>query len=565
MPHRTVLTSLNCPLHIAQVQAGPTWGAVGVTLCPGKQQSASISGTWQRDMDTDMDAVQRWGAAAVVTLMPQHELKWVQADHIGTACEARGMEWHHLPIPDVDVPDATFETHWLYSGLRLREHLRAGRNVLLHCRGGLGRSGTIAARLLAELGWSADTAIRAVRAQRPGAIETRAQEAHVRNTPVMPRDETAASRALGCLLGGALGDAFGYAIEFDRWSAIVRQHGSRGLLEPVLQRGQLVVSDDTQMTLFTLEALAETLPNQMPALFHETLMRPFQTACRRAYLRWGSTQGVTPADPAALSTDQTTLHQSPAMRQWRAPGNTCLSAVRAGASGSTSHAINTSKGCGAVMRTTPIGLVQGLSPELAMALGNAAGALTHGHLDGWLPGGALSAMVCLLNQGQALAPAAHHTLRLLTAHPQAPAHNISRSGTAQLLQTALQLLEQGAPDRADIFRRLGEGWTGDEALAIGVYAACATDNFKDAVRLAANHDGDSDSTASIAGQLWGTCHGIMALPHDWIRLLDVLQDTLQVTQQFLAAQAAATQAINSANKPSQDGVNGIFHVQPRSD
>jgi ADP-ribosylglycohydrolase len=220
--------------------------------------------------------------------------------------------------------------------------------------------------------------------------------------------------------------------------------------------------------------------------------------------------------------------------------------VRAGANGSTHQAINTSKGCGAVMRTAPIGLVQGLSPELAMALGNTAGALTHGHPDGWLPGGALSAMVCLLNQGQAPGPAAHHTLRLLAAHPQAH-HNISHSGTVQLLQAALQLLEQDAPDRADIFKRLGEGWTGDEALAIGVYAACATDNFKDAVRLAANHDGDSDSTASIAGQLSGTHHGIMALPHDWVRRLDVLPDLLQVTQQFLVGQAVAGRKMDACN------------------
>ncbi|MEY4977771.1 MAG: hypothetical protein RLZZ352_41 [Pseudomonadota bacterium] len=533
MPHRTtppVLDSLNSPLHIAQVQAGPAWGSVGLTLCPGKQQTVSVSGSWLRDMDTDLDAVQRWGAAAVVTLMPLHELQQVQAQHIGTACEARGMEWHHLPIRDVDVPDASFETHWLYSGLRLREHLRAGRKVLLHCRGGLGRSGTIAARLLVELGWSADAAIRAVRAQRPGALETRAQEVHVHHTPAMPGDETAASRVLGCLLGGALGDAFGYAIEFDRWNSIARQHGPRGLQEPVWQRGQLVVSDDTQMTLFTLEALAETLPSQLPALFPETLPRPFQAACRRAYLRWGSTQGVTPADTADLGTHPATLHQSPAMRQRRAPGNTCLSAVRAGANGSTHHAINTSKGCGAVMRTAPIGLVQGLSPELAMALGNTAGALTHGHPDGWLPGGALSAMVCLLNQGQSMVAAAHHTLRLLAAQPMNPC------GTTRLLQTALQLLEQDAPERADIFKRLGEGWTGDEALAIGVYTACATDHFKDAVRLAANHDGDSDSTASIAGQLSGTHHGIMALPHDWVRRLDVLPELLQVTQRFLGGQ-----------------------------
>lgn len=549
MSYRTTppaLDSLNSPLQIVQVQAGPAWGYVGLTLCPGKQQTASVSGSWLRDMDTDMDAVQRWGAAAVVTLMPQHELQQVQAQHIGTACEARGMEWHHLPIRDVDVPDATFETHWLYSGLRLREHLRAGHKVLLHCRGGLGRSGTIAARLLVELGWSADAAIRAVRAQRPGALETRAQEAHVHHTPAMPGDETAASRVLGCLLGGALGDAFGYAIEFDRWNTIARQHGPRGLQEPVLQRGQLVVSDDTQMTLFTLEALILTIPTQIAPPYSECIVRPFQAACQHAYLRWGDTQGVAVPD-LYDDGDSAKLYRSPTMRKRQAPGNTCLSAVKAGALGTTLHPINQSKGCGAVMRTAPIGLIDSVSPELAMALGDAAGALTHGHVDGWLPGGALSAMVCLLAQGEALKAAACHTLRRLAEHPQAHQHNIDCSGTVQMLQAALQLLEQDAPDRADIFRQLGEGWTGDEALAIGVYAACATDNFKDAVRLAANHDGDSDSTASIAGQLSGTHHGIMALPHDWVRRLDVLPDLLQVTQRFLAGQAVAGRKMDASN------------------
>jgi ADP-ribosylglycohydrolase/protein tyrosine phosphatase (PTP) superfamily phosphohydrolase (DUF442 family) len=522
-------------------------GAVGVTLCPGKWQKISISGTWQRDLATDIDALQHWGAAAVVTLMPQDELQAVQADGIGAACEARGIEWHHLPIQDVDVPDAAFETAWLYTGLRLRQHLRAGRNVLLHCRGGLGRSGTIAARLLVELGWEAGAAIRGVRAQRPGAIETRAQEAHVLKTQPLPSDESSTARVLGCILGGAVGDAFGYAIEFEHWDAICRQHGPRGLREPVLQRGKLVVSDDTQMTLFTLEAMAVALAGQLPSLFNETLMRPMQAACRRAYLRWGITQGI---HPSLKDADGAALHLGPTMRQSRAPGNTCLSAVRAGASGTAINPINQSKGCGAVMRTAPIGLIDGATPELAMALGDAAGALTHGHVDGWLPGGALSAMVRFIAQGEAVRPAAHHTLRLLAEHPHADHRAVVNSGTVRLLNTALQLLDGGAPDHTEIFRRLGEGWTGDEALAIGVYAACAADSFKNAVRLAANHAGDSDSTASIAGQLYGARHGIMALPHAWVRRLDVLQDTLQVMQRFLAVQACA---IPSA--PANGGAN----------
>ena len=144
------------------------------------------------------------------------------------------MEWHHLPITDVDVPDADFEAAWVYSGLRLRDHLRHGRNVLVHCRGGLGRSGTIAARLLVELGWPAADAIAAVRAQRKGAIETSAQEQHVRQLPgpISADADAATARVLGCVLGGAVGDAFGYEIEFDRWPAIERKHGASAWPSP---------------------------------------------------------------------------------------------------------------------------------------------------------------------------------------------------------------------------------------------------------------------------------------------------------------------------------------------
>lgn len=552
MSNNTVLTSFNRPLRVAHISAGATLGAVGLTLCPGKWQAHSISGAWQRDLATDIDALQSWGAAAVVTLMPQDELRAVRADGIGAACEARGIEWHHLPIEDVDVPNAAFETAWLYAGLRLREHLRAGRNVLLHCRGGLGRSGTIAARLLVELGWEAQAAIRAVRAQRPGAIETRAQEAHVLHTRAVPRDESGTARVLGCILGGALGDAFGYAIEFDSWEAIRRQHGPRGLREPVLPRGKLVVSDDTQMTLFTLEALALVLARQLPLLYGETLARPLQAACRRAYLRWGTTQGINPLLDEADATDEGALHLSPTLRHLRAPGNTCLSAIRAGAGGTTMRPINSSKGCGAVMRTAPIGLIEGVSPQLAMMLGDAAGALTHGHIDGWLPGGALSAMVRLIAQGEDIVPAANQTLRLLANHPHPDRLAVGASGTVQLLNAALQLLQDESPARSDIFRQLGEGWTGDEALAIGVYAACAASSVEDAVRLAANHDGDSDSTASIAGQIYGARHGVMALPHAWIRRLDVLQDTLQIVQRFVAAQATTPQILDHSIQPSQE-------------
>ena len=114
--------------------------------------------------------------------MEDHELREVKVlpDQLEAGVSAYGMEWHHLPIRDVSIPDEHFEDLWIYSGLRLRILLSQGRNIVIHCRGGLGRTGMIGARLLVELGVEPDMAIRRVRAARPGSIETRDQEEQVR-------------------------------------------------------------------------------------------------------------------------------------------------------------------------------------------------------------------------------------------------------------------------------------------------------------------------------------------------------------------------------------------------
>lgn len=543
---RHVLDSHNSPLQIGQICVAPHVGAaaVGFTICPGKRQDRSVSGRWRRDLGVDLDAIARWGAAAVVTLMPHDELQAVQvpAQTLGEACEERGMEWHHLPICDVDVPDAGFETAWCYAGLRLRAHLRRGARVLVHCRGGLGRSGTMAARLLVELGWPARQAIAAVRAQRPGAIETQAQERHVLQLPgaISEAADAASARVLGCVLGGAVGDAFGYAIEFDRWPAIERRHGPQGLQQPVLRGGQLVVSDDTQMSLFTIEALNLALPGQGELLTADALPA-LAAACRSAYLRWGATQGIQGVCQGAgiggaadgATGPQASLQYSPAMRHLRAPGNTCLSAIRAGAAGTLQQPINDSKGCGGVMRTAPIGLMRGAAPALALRLGCMAGALTHGHVDGWLPAGMVASAVRRLMQGAGLEAALQDTLALAQA---CTAESPAPTRSPRLLERALVLARSGVAARV-AHGELGEGWTGDEALAIAAHAVLRASSFEEAIRSAANHDGDSDSTASIAGQLHGAHAGVLAVPHAWLRRLDVLDDALRLCQRFLQLQA----------------------------
>jgi hypothetical protein len=173
-------TSQTDPLRIDAVPAGPAGGLIGLTFCPGKR-GASVQGpAWQRSLAADLDVVQAWAPATVVTLIEDHEFTMLGVPDLGTAVQARGLQWLHLPIPDLHAPDARFEAAWPVAGARLRQQLLAGQRVLVHCRGGLGRAGTVAARLLVELGTPPDAALQQVRRARPGAIETAAQVAHVR-------------------------------------------------------------------------------------------------------------------------------------------------------------------------------------------------------------------------------------------------------------------------------------------------------------------------------------------------------------------------------------------------
>ena len=172
-------TSLTHPLQIVAISAGSEFGRVGITFCPGKYDRHAMSGEWDRDLALDLDKIRDWGAAAVVTLLEPKELVLLRVERLGEEVLRRNMLWFHLPIVDVSIPDERFEKEWSLVGAELRSILRRGFDVLVHCRGGLGRAGTIAARLLVELGMEPNKAIASVREVRPGAIETRDQEKFV--------------------------------------------------------------------------------------------------------------------------------------------------------------------------------------------------------------------------------------------------------------------------------------------------------------------------------------------------------------------------------------------------
>ena len=183
---KTARTSETHPLQIAEVCASESHGRIGITFCPGKHDRFALTGAWARDLATDVQVIAEWGARLVLTLVEQRELVALEVPHLGREVQRRGMEWRHLPIADHSIPSDEFEAEWETRGRELRALLRDGASVLVHCKGGLGRAGMIAARLLVELGVGPEEAIRRVRSVRQGAIETSSQLAVVRRTVAIP-------------------------------------------------------------------------------------------------------------------------------------------------------------------------------------------------------------------------------------------------------------------------------------------------------------------------------------------------------------------------------------------
>ena len=172
-------TSTSHPLRVDELSVDGTSGILGMTFCPGKKDKYGMTGAWDRDLDIDLEAIKKWGATRFVCLLESGEFSLLGVPEFPQAVQESGMKWYHLPIVDTQVPENTFETKWVTVGRELRKALVDGEKILLHCRGGLGRTGTVAAKILIEHGYSQDEAIESVRKARPGAIENRLQEDYV--------------------------------------------------------------------------------------------------------------------------------------------------------------------------------------------------------------------------------------------------------------------------------------------------------------------------------------------------------------------------------------------------
>lgn len=305
-----------------------------------------------------------------------------------------------------------------------------------------------------------------------------------------------------CLFGGAIGDAFGYEVEFNSLDTIKRQYGKDGLVEPVLHNGKLIVSDDTQMTLFTLEAI-----NDCDAL---TPTVDVVERIRLAYLDWFNTQRENPAEEFATGA----IWQMPELQHMRAPGNCCMTSLGMGGPGAPETPINDNKGCGGVMRVAPIGLFpQKWNPNEVFDIAMRAAAITHTHPTGYLSAAMFASIIRFLVDGKDTLEAIDFSDGILASHR-------GYEETQDIVSKAIDL-SKSELSSIQAIEILGQGWIAEEALAIAIFAVLRGTSFKEVVRIAANHSGDSDSTASISGQLYGAARGMEDIPVEWVKALDV--------------------------------------------
>ncbi len=316
----------------------------------------------------------------------------------------------------------------------------------------------------------------------------------------------------GCLLGGALGDALGARVEFMSFPEIAGAYGPAGYPGPAGDE-ELRITDDTQMTLFTAEGLLRAINRgRSRGIGYPAGM------VHGAYLRWLATQGDYPdsegAAPDGWLIGLKKLHVR------RAPGNTCLTALRSGRIGTVEEPINNSKGCGGVMRAAPAGLVTGV-PEGAFELGCRTAAITHGHPSGYLPAGLLAEMIRHIIRGASLQDALEAGLEVLRTRE-------GHEETLAAVRRALILLE-GRGSHVENIEAIGGGWVGEEALAIALYCCLASaGDLRGALLLAVNHSGDSDSTGAIAGNILGAFLGREALPREWLGRLELAREIEEV-------------------------------------
>ena len=317
---------------------------------------------------------------------------------------------------------------------------------------------------------------------------------------------------LGCLFGGAYGDALGYPVEFMKKYQIEDEYGEEGITELRLKNGKAQISDDTQMTLYTANGM---LVGQTRA-FNRGISGLLSGYVYMAYKEWYERQ-VGSFNSNENKWRMCWLNNNKALGESRAPGNSCLSAIaNSTGNGTTDNPVNDSKGCGGVMRVAPVacfavsGHLNG-GDTAAIEAANIA-ALTHGHPLGYITAAYMSDLIyCIItykitNSNIDLFKLATESIERVEKLYGSKSYF---GEFKDITQKAINMAQNNEADDAQAIKILGEGWVAEEALAIGLYCALRyCNNFRKAICVAVNHDGDSDSTGSIAGNILGAYVGL---------------------------------------------------------
>lgn len=448
----------------------------------------------------------------------------------------KGTTYLRFPIPDGGVPKSIELVNRLLDKIAYLEKTES--YTYIHGWGGVGRTGIIVgclkARELQRRGSNDCDALTVLR----NFFRYMPKSAY-RKTPDTPEQEefvrafersagccNEAKDAMvkdcirGCLMAGAAGDALGYAVEFMSRESILARYGDKGITKfDVTSDGKAFVSDDTQMTLFTANGMLMGITRGD--------MRGIGGAPEDyvdgAYLDWYYTQTGKKREILIDDWHYTWLRDLPELAHRRAPGNTCLAACEAMYYGI--EVKNNSRGCGGIMRVAPLALlsvgylVRGerfYSVDEMDKAGAETARVTHKHPLGFLPAAMLTHLL------YKLVPMSVETVReefeQLVEDTIEALDNIYKGEfeedkryLAELTRKVLALAGNGRSD-ADNIRSLGEGWTGEEAWGIALYCAMRhADSVEDAIMAAVNHDGDSDSTGSICGNIMGAIHGYEAI------------------------------------------------------
>ena len=332
--------------------------------------------------------------------------------------------------------------------------------------------------------------------------------------------EKVRDRIRGSLMAGAAGDALGYTVEFMSRSSILARYGAKGITEFELSSdGKALVSDDTQMTLFTANGMLMGVTRDA---MRGVGGRP-EDYVDGAYLDWYYTQTGKKKEMLTNDFHYTWLRDLPELAHNRAPGNTCLSACESLFRGEKVH--NNSKGCGGIMRVAPMALLmagywsrgKGFYDVVSMdEAGAKIAAVTHKHPLAFLPAAMLTHLIYRLirmDENETKTRIAEIALETVGAldNIYKGEYSEDKRYLAELTRKAVELAAGNDSDAENI-RRLGEGWTGEEAWAIALYCAVRhVDSIEDAIIAAVNHDGDSDSTGAVCGNIMGAIYGYEAI------------------------------------------------------